>query len=98
MAEEVMVAATARVNLKHVTLPEFKSEHQGQSVIVRKYTGKDNKVHTFFTCGSTVGAVSKKLDTDNLAGKDLQIVWAVTPDGEIPTLCAASGATVVAEL
>ena len=84
--------------LKHMTVSEFKAAHQGQSIKIRNYE-KDGVAHTFFTCGSSVGAVSGKLDINNLGNQELQVVFPITDTGvEIPVLCKAGGATVVAEL
>ena len=79
------------VVINHMSLVDYKAAHNNNEL--RVFHGADSKgvMHTFFTCGSTTGAISSKLSLPIAPGTPVQIITVQGKEGPLDILCKEGG-------
>lgn len=81
----------ALVVLNHMSIQDYKLAHDNNEL--RIFHGADSLgvMHTFFTCGSTTGAISSKLSLPIAPGTPVQIITVRGEQGPLDILCKQGG-------
>ena len=79
------------VVLNHQSVNDYKAAHNNDEL--RIFHSEDSKgvMHTFFTCGSTRGAISSKLSLPIGPNDRVQIITVQGKEGPLDILCKEGG-------
>ena len=79
------------VVLNHMSIQDYKASHNNNEL--RVYHSKDSQgvMRTFFTCGSTTGAISGRLSLPIAPTDRVQIITVQGKEGPLDILCAEGG-------
>ena len=79
------------VVLNHMSVADYKASHNGNALRIFHAKDKNGVMHTFFTCGSTTGAISKNI-TLPISGSDrVQVITVQGERGPLDILCKEGG-------
>ena len=81
----------ALVVLNHMSIQDYKSAHNGNELRIFHSADSQGVMHTFFTCGSTTGAISSKLSLPIAPGTPVQIITVQGENGPLDILCKEGG-------
>ena len=79
------------VVLNHMSVADYKASHNGNALRIFHAKDKNGVMHTFFTCGSTTGAISSKLSLPIAPGTPVQIITVQGEREPLDILCKEGG-------
>ena len=79
------------VVLNHMSVADYKAAHNNNEL--RIFNSKDSKgvLRIFFTCGSTVGAISKNVSLPITPSERVQVITVQGKEGPLDILCLEKG-------
>ena len=80
----------ALVVLNHMSIQDYKAAHNGNQIEIFNSADSKGVKRLFFTCGSTVGAISSKLSLP-IAGTPIQVITVQGEQGPLDILCKKGG-------
>ena len=86
-----MDSQKALVVLNHQTISDYKAAHGNNEL--RIFNSKDSQgvLRVFFTCGSTTGAISSRLELPIAPGTPVQVITVQGERGPLDILCRQGG-------
>lgn len=79
------------VVLNHQSINDYKAAHNNNELHIFHSADSKGVMHTFFTCGSTIGAISSKLSLPIAPGTPVQIITVQGERGPLDILCKEGG-------
>lgn len=79
------------VVLNHMSVADYKAAHNNNQLRIFHSADKNGVMHTFFTCGSTRGAISKNVKLPISPSDRVQIITVQGDEGPLDILCREAG-------
>ena len=79
------------VVLNHYSIADYKAAHNNNELRIFHSKDKEGVMRTFFTCGSSTGAISSKLSLPIASGTPVQIITVQGKEGPLDILCKEGG-------
>ena len=79
------------VVLSHKSISDYKASHNNNKIEIYNTTDKNGVKRTFFTCGSTVGAISKNVTIPIAPTDRVQIITVQGKEGPLDIIALEKG-------